>query len=93
MPRKPRYQVADPTETQVFHAIQRCVRSTLLCGKDRFSGQSYEHRRDWICERLEFLTSVLAIDCLTYPVRAIPRVLLVRQAIAGSVGSVRSSTR
>ncbi|TWU02036.1 hypothetical protein Pla100_17720 [Neorhodopirellula pilleata] len=33
-----------------------------------FRGQSYEHRRGWIRERLEFLASVFGIDCLTYTV-------------------------
>ncbi len=68
MPRKPRYEVADPAEVQVFHAVQRCVRRAFLCGEDRFTGQSFEHRRGWIRDRLEFLASVFGIDCLTYTV-------------------------
>jgi REP element-mobilizing transposase RayT len=68
MPRKPRYQTADPSEVQCYHLIQRCVRRAFLCGEDRFSGQSYEHRRGWIRDRLEFLASVFGIDCLTYTV-------------------------
>ena len=68
MPRKPRYEVADPGEVQVFHAVQRCVRKAFLCGEDRFTGQSYEHRRGWIRDRLEFLASVFGVDCLTYTV-------------------------
>ena len=68
MPRKPRYEVADPAEVQVFHALQRCVRRAFLCGEDRFSGQSFEHRRGWIRDRLEFLAGVFGIDCLTYTV-------------------------
>src|SRR5690554_6348442 len=66
MPRKPRCEVADPNEVQVFHLVQRCVRRAWLCGDDPVSGQSYEHRRGWIRSRLEFLASVFAIDCLTY---------------------------
>ncbi|TWU39093.1 hypothetical protein Q31b_41750 [Novipirellula aureliae] len=68
MPRKPRYEVADPAEVQVFHLIQRCVRRAYLCGQDRFSGQSFKHRRGWIRDRLEFLASIFGIDCLTYTV-------------------------
>lgn len=66
MPRKPRYEVADPAEVQVFHAVQRCVRLAFLCGEYRFAGQSFEHRRGWIHDRLEFLASVFGIDCLMY---------------------------
>lgn len=68
MPRKPRYEVADPAEVQVFHTVQRCVRRAFLCGEDVFTGQNFEHRREWIRRRLEFLASVFGIDCLTYTV-------------------------
>ena len=68
MARKPRYEVADPNEVQVFHAVQRCVRRAWLCGDDPHTGQSFEHRRAWIRDRLEFLASVFGVDCLTYTV-------------------------
>ena len=38
----------------------------FLCGKDKVSGHSYEHRRGWLEERLLFLGSVFAIDIATY---------------------------
>ena len=53
---------------QVFHAVQRCVRRAFLCGEDVVTGKSFEHRRLWIRERMEFLASVFGIDCLTYTV-------------------------
>ncbi len=68
MARTPRYEVVDPAEVQVFHAVQRCVRRAFLCGEDAVTGQSFEHRRGWIRDRLEFLASVFAVDCLTYTV-------------------------
>lgn len=68
MPRLARGEVLDPNEIQVVLTIQRCVRRALLCGDDPYSGQSYEHRRTWIRNRIEFLASVFAIDCLTYTV-------------------------
>ncbi len=33
MPRKPLYEVADPAENQVFHAVQRCVRRAFSVAK------------------------------------------------------------
>ena len=68
MPRQARGEYLNPGEVQVIHAVQRCVRRAYLCGEDEHSGKSFEHRREWIRERLEFLASVFAIDCLTYTV-------------------------
>ena len=68
MPRLARGEVIDPAQVQVVHCIQRCVRRAFLCGDDPVTGQSYEHRREWIRQRLEFLASVFAVDCLTYTV-------------------------
>ena len=68
VPRQARGEVIDPAEIQVVHCVQRCVRRAFLCGDDPLSGQSFEHRREWIRQRLEFLASVFAIDCLTYTV-------------------------
>jgi REP element-mobilizing transposase RayT len=68
MPRQARGEVIDPAEVQVVHCVQRCVRRAFLCGEDPFSGESFEHRREWIRQRLEFLASVFGIDCLTYTV-------------------------
>ncbi len=68
MARQARGEYLDPQSSQIVHAISRCVRQAFLCGNDPYSGKSYEHRRQWIRERLEFLASVFAIDCLTYAV-------------------------
>ena len=68
MPRQARGEVIDPAEVQVVHCLQRCVRRAFLCGDDPITGQSFEHRREWIRQRLEFLASVFAVDCLTYTV-------------------------
>ncbi len=68
MARQARGEVIDPSEVQVVHCVQRCVRRAFLCGFDAYSGDSYEHRRGWIRDRLEFLASAFGIDCLTYTV-------------------------
>ena len=68
MARQARGEYLDPSEVQVVHAVQRCVRRAFLCGKDPLTGKSFEYRRQWIRDRLEFLASVFGIDCLTYTV-------------------------
>jgi REP element-mobilizing transposase RayT len=39
-----------------------------LCGMDKYTGQSYEHRRGWVEERLLFLSSVFSIGICAYAV-------------------------
>ncbi|TMP59994.1 transposase, partial [Pseudoalteromonas citrea] len=46
----------------------RCVRVAYLCGEDKVTGQSYEHRRGWIEDKLLELAKVFCIDVCSYAV-------------------------
>ena len=63
-----RAQQIDLSSTPYYHCINRCVRRAFLCGEDAHTGQSYEHRRGWIADKLTSLTSIFAIDVVAYSV-------------------------
>ena len=65
---KPRKALISLEATPYYHCVSRCVRRAFLCGRDSFSGKSYEHRREWIQERLLELADIFAIDLCGYAI-------------------------
>ena len=55
-------------ETPYYHIVSRCVRRAFLCGKDQLTGKSFEHRRQWLIDRIKKVTSVFAIDVCSYAI-------------------------
>ncbi|WP_026957395.1 transposase [Aliagarivorans taiwanensis] len=67
MPRARNQQVS-LSDTPYYHCISRCVRRAYLCGEDAVTGQSYEHRRQWVEEQLVRLAEVFSIEVCAYAV-------------------------
>jgi REP element-mobilizing transposase RayT len=57
-----------PGSPGTYHCVSRCVRRAWLCGEDRESGRSYEHRRQWVEDRIGELTEIFAVAVWGYAV-------------------------
>lgn len=57
-----RSQLVDVEVSRYYHCISRCVRRAFLCG------EGYEHRKQWIEDRLELLAGNFAVSVCGFSV-------------------------
>ncbi len=57
-----REQIISLTDTTYYHCMARCVRRAYLCGEDSVTGKSFEHRKQWIVDKLAQLSEVFCFD-------------------------------
>ena len=64
----PRAQQVNLEATPLYHCISRCVRRAFLCGQDPLSGKNFDHRKQWLVDRMFELATIFAIDLCGYSV-------------------------
>jgi len=64
----PRCQLVNDDEPGFFHCASRCVRRAFLCGFDSVTGKDFEHRRQWIEDRILKLAGSFAVSVYAYTV-------------------------
>jgi hypothetical protein len=57
----PRHQLIDLDYPMHYHIVSRCVRRSWLCGVDRLARKDYEHRKDWLEQRMWHLAQYFAV--------------------------------
>lgn len=65
---EPRYRQVSLEDTPYYHCMSRCVRRAFLCGSDPHTGFNFEHRRQWIVDRVKLVCSVFAADLCAYAI-------------------------
>ncbi len=65
---RPRSHIAPPDVPGTYHCIQRCVRQAFLCGVDKDTGRSFEHRKSWVEARIALVSECFAVSIHAYAV-------------------------
>lgn len=66
MPAYARSQIVDENQVGYYHCISSCVRRASLCGEDPQTRSNYDHRRDWLLDRIQFVSSEMSVDVVAF---------------------------
>lgn len=64
----PRRLYVPPDRPGTYHCVSRCVRRAYLCGKDSVTGRCFDHRKQWIEDRILELANLFAVAIHAYAV-------------------------
>ena len=64
----PRSHIVAEDSAGFYHVVSRCVRRAFLCGWDKLTRKSYEHRRRWIEDRILELAECFSVSVYAYAV-------------------------
>jgi hypothetical protein len=64
----PRSQLVVAGEAGTYHCVSRCVRRAFLCGEDARSGRNFDHRKQWVEDRLIELAGIFSVSVLAFAV-------------------------
>ena len=64
----PRRNLFAPGQAGAYHCVSRCVRRAWLCGVDRYTGKSFEHRKSIVETRIQQLGDIFAVGIHTYAI-------------------------
>ena len=65
---QPRKLLIALDQTSWFHVCSRCIKRSFLMGEDKYTGKNYEHRREWIADKLAELSDIFSIDIAAYAI-------------------------
>jgi hypothetical protein len=65
--------MTSPRKQQVFldstpYCICGCVCRAFLCGDDQSSGQNFDHRKQWLVDKITALSAIFAIELCAYSI-------------------------
>ena len=54
--------------TPYYHCVARFVRRAFLCGEGAYTGQDFEHRKQWLLARLAAQADAFAVEICAYAI-------------------------